>query len=115
MNDNVSQPTSSGSRAVLEHRRHAEAFSFVHNEIEYHATFTRFGAPLEGPIAEMFITGAKTGSAVQYAIWEAAIAASLALQYGCPPEILARALPKLEDGSPAGVLCRFFSELGQSR
>src|SRR5262245_59003705 len=48
----------------------------------------------------------KSGTALAHLSAALAVTASLAMQYGCPAEVLARALPKLEDGSPADPLGR---------
>src|SRR6202790_1899068 len=46
----------------------------------------------DGRIAEIFINGVKVGSTAEANAQDAAIVASLALQHGCPAEVLRHAL-----------------------
>jgi hypothetical protein len=53
---------------------------------------------------EVFISSrAKTGSPVDVAARDIAILMSLALQYGCPVDVMERALTKGADGNPEGL------------
>jgi ribonucleoside-diphosphate reductase alpha chain len=59
-----------------------------------------------GQPAEIFITNHRAGSAAGIMASDAAIAASLALQFGCPVEVLRGALSRDRHGnasSPLGV------------
>ena len=62
----------------------------------------------DGGVGDAFASGHKEGSTMQHIMADACIVLSLALQYGCPPEVLAHSLgavPKGEDGStPASFI-----------
>lgn len=53
---------------------------------------------------EVFLTASKSGTEIQISITDAAIAVSIGLQYGVPPEVFHAAFLKNEDGTPAGPL-----------
>jgi hypothetical protein len=54
--------------------------------------------------AEIFLTTAKHGTVLDTNARDAAIAASLLLQHGCPLDTLRRALTRNSDGSASGPL-----------
>lgn len=61
---------------------------------------------------ELFInTSMRSGNAADIAASDAAVAVSLALQYGCPPETLYEAMKRNPDGSPMGVVGRAMTVL----
>lgn len=62
-------------------------------------------------LAEVFLTAGKTGTHLQIAMADSAVAASLALQYGCPAETLRSAFLRTEDNKAAGPLGRVFDIL----
>lgn len=92
------------ARERLENRRSSETISIQYGNMHLHVSYGRFGpGPREGQLAEIFFSGAKTGSDVRLQLTEAITAASFALQYGATPEELLRALP--QDGNePEGAL-----------
>ena len=63
----------------------------------------------DGRIAEIFINGAKVGSAAEANAQDAAIVASLALQHGCPIETIRHALAR--SGGAAGPLATFLGKV----
>lgn len=65
----------------------------------------------DGRLAEVFLTGGKTGTQLQIAMQDSAVAASLALQHGCPVETLHHAFLRTDSGEPAGPLGRLFDIL----
>lgn len=67
----------------------------------------------DGRLGEVFITAAKSGSDASIAAQEAAIAASFALQFGCPPEAMRAAMPRNEAGEPEGPLGRLLDLLAE--
>jgi ribonucleoside-diphosphate reductase alpha chain len=71
--------------------------------IRYVAGVGRFD---DGRLAEIFLNAAKHGTAVDVHARDAAVAASLLLQHGCPVETLSRALTRNVDGSASGPLAR---------
>jgi hypothetical protein len=85
-------------RERLPNRRGAEIFEFTHSNRQWTATIGRFA---DGRVAEIFLDGSKDAPIVGLA-QESAIVASLALQSGCPLEILKHALAERTEG-PLGV------------
>jgi hypothetical protein len=63
----------------------------------------------DGRIAEIFINGAKVGSAAEANAQDAAIVASLALQHGCPIETIHHALAR--SGGSTGPLATLLNEV----
>jgi hypothetical protein len=86
-------------RRVLPSRRRSEAIDFEHEGLHYRACFSRYA---DGSIAEMFLDAGKTGTSANIMAKEAAVIFSIARQFDAPVEVLWSALPKLQDGSPAG-------------
>lgn len=84
--------------------------TFIHEGLRFHGAASRYE---DGRLAEIFIDLAKPGGAAGIAARDAAVAASLALQFGCPAETLRRALARLTDGSAAGPLGAFLAILEQ--
>ena len=79
----------SPARQQLPNRRANTSFDFAINGLRYTATIGRF---LNGQIGEIFLQNHKPGSQSDTNARDAAVAASLALQYGCPIEVLQKAL-----------------------
>ena len=77
------------ARARLPNRRLAEFFTFECAGLQYTATVGRFP---DGTIGEFFLNNHKSNSASDANARDAAVAASLALQFGCPLDTLQRAL-----------------------
>jgi hypothetical protein len=88
-------------RERLLNRRLHEIVQFEHGGFTYVAGLGRFD---DRRLAEVFLTAAKTGTPVEAAARDAAIVASLALQYSVPLLALRRALTRNGDGSPSGPL-----------
>lgn len=89
------------TRTRLPNRRGSETFAFEHEGIAYRATVSRLH---DGSISELFLDAGKAGTGINIAARDLAVAASLALQYGCPAAVLADALDTLPNGQPAGPL-----------
>jgi hypothetical protein len=87
----------------LPNRRAHELIGFEHGGIRYTAGVGRFE---DGRLAEVFLNTAKRGTAVDTNARDAAVAASLLLQHGCPVETLRHALTSNADGSASGPLAR---------
>ena len=90
-------------RIPLRPRRESEVFRFhMHaSQVRYYGAVSYF---FDGTPAEVFLDAGKVGSDVQAVARDAAIAASLALQFGCPAETLRAALTRLDDHKAAGPL-----------
>lgn len=90
------------TREPLPNRRQCMTVPFEHNGVKYYATA---GFYPDWRFGEVFISGAKVGSDSEAAAHAAAIAASLAIQNGCPLKTLRDAMPRLADGkTPADSL-----------
>lgn len=70
---------------------------------EGHALFVSTGYYADGTLGEVFVSAGKLTSNVDTTAKDAAIAISLALQFGCPPRVLADAFLKKADGTPEGI------------
>jgi ribonucleoside-diphosphate reductase alpha chain len=73
------------------------------DSFDLHFTVTAADFP-GGGLAEIFIQNHKAESAAGIMASDSAIAASLALQFGCPPETLRRALCRDSRGRAMGPL-----------
>jgi hypothetical protein len=95
------------SRAPLPNRRQSRSFPFEHRKIKYHGSWSYFGdqrrPDLRRP-AEVFLEGGKIGSDIQAISRDAAVAVSLAFQFGVPLSTMRDALTRNDDGSPAGPM-----------
>ena len=91
------------SRERLRNRRRSETFALELHGLRYLASFSRFN---DGRVAEVFLQSLKPASQSDSNARDSAIAASLALQYGCPLDVLRRALLRDAQGrasTPLGV------------
>src|SRR6266481_6313138 len=88
-------------RERLPNRRPAETFELEAGGLRYRATVGRYP---DGCIGEIFLTNHKAGSQAGILASDAAVAASLALQYGTPIETLRHALMRDGRGKPSGPL-----------
>jgi ribonucleoside-diphosphate reductase alpha chain len=95
---NTSSPS---SRQRLPQRRLAETFDLEVSGLRYTATVGRFP---DGRIGEVFLQNHKPGSQSDANARDAAVAASLALQFGCPIQVLQRALLRDSQGRPSTPL-----------
>ena len=100
-----------GSRRRLPNRRGHELVDFEHGGIRYTAGIGRFE---DGELAEIFLNTAKHGTAIDTNARDAAVAASLLLQYECPLHTLQRTLTRNGDGSASGPLARALDLLAAS-
>jgi ribonucleoside-diphosphate reductase alpha chain len=85
----------------LENRRAALTFELELAGLKYTATVGRHA---DGRVAEIFLQNHKPGSQSDANARDSAIAASLALQFGCPLEMLRRALLRDSRGRPSTPL-----------
>jgi hypothetical protein len=90
-------------RRRLPNRRPHLVIEFEHGGFAYTAGVGFFDDAGQQP-AEIFLTTAKHGTLLDTNARDAAIAASLLLQHGCPAETLRRALTRNGDGSASGPL-----------
>lgn len=89
-------------RETLPTRRSASTRTFEHGGLKYILTTSHFP---DGRVAEMFVnTEMKLGSMADVSIQDAAVVASIALQYGCPIRVLREAVKRDPQGKPQGPL-----------
>jgi ribonucleoside-diphosphate reductase alpha chain len=98
-------------RQRLPNRRLHIGQTFDHGGVEY---VLGAGCFPDGRPAEMFLATRRIGTAADTAIRDASIAASLALQYGCPVEVLRGAVTRDADGRPSGALGVALDMLGEA-
>lgn len=99
------------TRHSLAHRREAETFAFELDGLKYIGTLGRFDS---GGEAEIFLNWEKFNGGIDASTRDAAIAASLALQFGCPAETLRKALTRNPNGSASGPLGKFLDLVAES-
>jgi hypothetical protein len=98
------------ARERLPDRRSSETVEVEALCLGFTVPTSKFG---DGRLAEIFITKHRAGSAAGIMASDAAIAASLALQYGCPVDVLRRALSRDSHGrasSPLGIALDILAE-----
>ncbi len=98
----------SGRRA-LPGRRASASFNFECGGLRYHATVARFD---DGGVGEIFLSNTKPSSQSDVNARDAAVAASLALQFGCPLEVLRRALLRDSHGKASSPLGEALDQIG---
>lgn len=88
-------------REKLEFRRLSENITFWHAGREYTARVSFFP---DGRLAEVFLDNGKVGSDAQVNCRDAAVTMSLALQWGCPADDMARSLSRTEQGNAESAI-----------
>jgi len=89
-------------RESLPNRRSATNLNFEHETMRYILTFSRFA---DGRIAEIFLnTSMKAGSMADVSVQDGAVLVSLALQHGCPIQIMKDAIKRNPNGTPQSPL-----------
>jgi hypothetical protein len=96
------------TRRRLPDRRPSVTFDVEAFSLRFPVTASPFD---DGTLAEIFIQNHKAESAAGIMASDSAIAASLALQYGCPPETLRKALSRDARGNPSGPLAAALDKL----
>jgi hypothetical protein len=102
-------------RARLPARRASTSFDFEIVGLKYTCSFSRFAS---GDVGEIFLQNHKPGSQSDSNARDSAIAASLALQFGCPLETLQRAVLRDGDGkasTPLGAVLDLIAGQGGSK
>lgn len=89
------------TRTRLANRRAAETFTVEHGAGRFSVTVGRFEA---GAIAEVFVSGGRSGSDTQAVVRDAAILISLGLQHGCTVPALRASMSRNPDLSPQSVI-----------
>ena len=89
------------ARERLPNRRASVVFKLEVHGLRYTASVSHFA---DGRPAEIFLQNHKPGSQSDANARDAALAASLALQHGCPIDVLQRAALRDSQGRPATPL-----------
>src|ERR1017187_10377279 len=90
------------TRQRLPNRRYAHTLNF---EVEGQKYIVTVGYFDNGQLAELFINSSgKLGSTADINAADGALAVSLALQYGCPADLLQKGMKRNADGAAQGPL-----------
>jgi hypothetical protein len=89
------------ARRRLSNRRASTTFGIQSQGLAFTVTVSAFDS---GELAEVFITNHRAQSGAGIMASDGAIAASLALQYGCPVDVLRKALSRDTRGRANGPL-----------
>ena len=99
------------ARGRLPNRRQCESFEFRHAGLDF-----TLGAGFfpDGRIAEIFLSSHKPGSPIEAIARDAAVVASIALQFGADLETIRQALTKDHDGGPATAIGAALDKLAEA-
>jgi len=89
------------TRRRLANRRASESFDLMAQGLKFTCTVSRFP---DGSLGEIFLQNHKAGSMAGINAQDAAVIASIALQYGVPLEIIRKALMRDAKGRASGPL-----------
>jgi len=92
-------------RLKLPFRRKGEVMQFDHFGRRFYGAA---GKHPDGRIGDVFLHSGKTGTQLSITMQDSAIAASLAIQYGCPISVLRKAFLRNDDNTAAGPLGHLF-------
>jgi ribonucleoside-diphosphate reductase alpha chain len=98
------------ARERLANRRASTVFAFESHGQRYTASFSRFS---DGRVAELFLQNSKPGSQSDANARDAAVMASLALQFGAPIEVLRGAVLRDSEGRPSTPLGRALNVIAE--
>lgn len=96
-------------RSVLPMRRVCETFEYEHNGVHFTASIGRANAA--APVNEIFLNTKRLSSGLDSVVRDAAVAISLALQFGCPLHTLAKAMTREGSGTPNSPLGHLLDSL----
>lgn len=88
--------------------RPTETLEFIMASFRYLASLGRFA---DRRLGEVFISAPKSGSDMAAAARDSCIVASIAFQFGVPPQVIRHGLGKNSDGSAASPLGALFDLL----
>ena len=94
-------PAHKPARNRLPNRRAAETIAFERDNLKFHMTT---GLYPDGRIGEVFLNSEHGNSLLDTLAHDAAILASLALQFGCPLETIRHALKRDSGGTAASPI-----------
>ena len=99
------------TRVRLPNRRLSDRLEFEHQGQRFTA---ELGLYPDGRPGEVFLSSVKISSPMDIIVRDSAIAASLALQHGCPIDVLQAALLRQPDGTGAGPLSKALALLSEA-
>jgi hypothetical protein len=99
------------TRRRLPNRRGSTTFAIVSQGLTFTVTVSAFDS---GELAEVFITNHRAQSGAGIMASDCAIAASLALQHGCPADVLRKALSRDSRGRANGPLGAALDQISQA-
>jgi hypothetical protein len=99
----------SNRREHLPNRRASVAFDFELGGLRFTCTTSNFA---DGRVGEVFLDNHKAGSQVGAIVRDAAVASSLALQFGCPLDTLRGAVLRNPDNTAASPLGKALDIVG---
>jgi hypothetical protein len=88
-------------RNRLPNRRSAETLAFERDNLKYQMTI---GLYPDGRIGEIFLNAEHANSLLDVLAHDAAIIASIALQFGCPLDTIKHAIKRNGNGEPASPI-----------
>src|SRR5262249_40544267 len=97
-------------RERLPNRRAAETFDIEVGGLRFTTTL---GFYPSGELGEVFLVNHKAGSQAGVLASDAAVVASIALQYGVPLDVIRRALMRDSRGKPSGPLGAVLDQLAK--
>jgi hypothetical protein len=98
------------TRRRLPNRRRSEVLDYDINGSRYTASVGYYN---DDRVGEIFLRSAKSGTHVNIAMIEIAVAVSMALQHGCDMDTLRAAMPRTEDGMAEGAMGRLLDLLAR--
>jgi hypothetical protein len=90
-------------RAILPQRRVGLSTQFEHRGVGFAATI---GFYPDGALGELFLSSVKAAADLDIYARDLGMAISAALQFGAPPETLARMMTRDTEGAPQGLAAR---------
>jgi hypothetical protein len=98
------------SRRMLPQRRASQTFDITHGDQRGGFTVT-IGFYADGAIGELFISGAKAGTAMDAVARDGAVLISIALQHDVPLETIRHAITREADGRASTIIGAALDEL----
>lgn len=98
------------TRRLLPNRRQAETFEVQRDKTTFAVTVGYFP---EGGVAEVFVTGAKTGSEFEAVARDGAVLLSLAVQHGVPIDVMRGAVTREGNGAASTIIGAVLDRLGK--
>lgn len=98
------------NRTPLPARRYSETFDVEFGGLSKVHTITA-GYYDDGRIGEVFINGGKSGEQIEAIARDSAVLLSIALQFGAPMDVIAKALTRDGRDQPTSIICTVVDRL----